>query len=200
MKHESLWAAHLTSKQHRTNVQQAELRKRQEQEEASLKRQSIDDEEVADEDDDPQEEQSSSKRARIEGPANGLPADFFDDPSQAPTAVPHEFLATATPMDQDERDPDADDEEWDAFEKEILAEPSTSSIPVLTAGPSISAPAKLVDAQGNEITEDGVRNIEEIDEEPKESEEERREREDREELMARIDECVHPPLNFPSYF
>ena len=126
--------------------------------------------------------------------SNGLPADFFADPSQAPaprSPSPEPAVASAAPVVEEEEE----DEDLRLFEQE-MAEDSTSSLPFLktaaSAQTSFAVAPKLfdVDEDGQVVQEEQATDSMRGEALPDETEEERKDREDREELMQRIDECV----------
>jgi zinc finger protein 830 len=172
IKHESLWPAHLTSKQHRSNA----LAEQQKQEDMSRKR-ALE-----------EAEEHEAKRARLveaeqreepEAPTEEAPADIGKLRYEASIAGSRQLPA----VEAEEEDP-----EWAQFERDILAEPVASS-----SKATISGQAKIYDEEG-QVPEEAAAPVPVDDFDlggpPDETEEQRRQREENEELMQRMEECV----------
>jgi zinc finger protein 830 len=173
IKHESLWPAHLTSKQHRSNA----LAEQQKQEDMSRKR-ALE-----------EAEEHEAKRARLveaeqreepEAPTEEAPADIGSKLRyEASTAGSRQSPA----VEAEEEDP-----EWAQFERDILAEPVASS-----SKATISGQPKIYDEEG-QVPEEAAAPVPVDDVDlggpSDETEEQRRQREENEELMQRMEECV----------
>jgi zinc finger protein 830 len=172
IKHESLWPAHLTSKQHRSNA----LAEQQKQEDLSRKR-ALE-----------EAEEHEAKRARLveaeqreetEAPTEEAPADIGKLRYEASIAGSRQSPA----VEAEEEDP-----EWAQFERDILAEPVASSTKA-----TISGQAKIYDEEGQAPEEVAAPvPVDDVDlgGPPDETEEQRRQREENEEVMQRMEECV----------
>lgn len=204
IKHENLFAAHLTSKQHRVN------KAKWDKEQAVVGKRKRDEEEGG--------RAGGGKRARDdgddeedEGAPGGLPADFFADPSQAPlptagdedenatstsnmtseaTADPIASTSSVAPATATDVDSDAFDAEWASFEA-TLAAPASAS----TAQATIFAAPVLYEFGAPKVQEEGEEDADEEGQgdagEEEETEAEKRariDREEREEIMERITE------------
>lgn len=209
VKAEALWASHLTAKSHRLNVQR--LQKEQEQAAAAAQAQAAataaKGKRRADDEDDQSVERTpggTAKRVRFseaeedgadvdgeaaEAPTSGLPAGFFDDPSQAPPP-------TVDDADEDDAAPapaEDEDPEWAAFEATLNASDAKASAGEAFARATVMAEPviyKQPDEEGEEA-EGQEEEVEEGEEEgPQETEEERRIREEKEEIMERIETYV----------
>jgi zinc finger protein 830 len=216
VKNEVLWPAHLTSKVHRQNVRQAQLAvaeaeaqaEEEEREQAGLTSTSTSSGSglgtKRGADDEAEMDGGGAKRVRfqdeshekdsVEGQhqtnnaasATGLPAGFFDDPSQAP--APDETSQTQAPEDDEMA-------EFEAFLAQEQPEASTSTSAagpaVYSAQATISGQAALfgddTEGENGETQEQQADGDEDDYDEPQETEAERQAREEREELMERIE-------------
>ena len=203
IKHEALFAAHLASKQHRRTAQARAQAQAQAQ--AKRAREEVvedDDEEDKEVDDEVKEvtpeapvaeEDRERKRPRLAAAGPGaLPADFFADPSQAPSLVP------ASPSRSDTPDAAAagEDDDWLEFARDVLGPTASTS--------QSAAPAPAVDTRAtifaepvlygdDEEAKEGAADDTADDGPPPETDAERRARldlDEREELLSRIEECV----------
>lgn len=134
----------------------------------------------SDEDDD--EEGANGATASAPG---GLPAGFFDDPSQAPPP-----RADTPPLDDVPPAAD-DDQEWAAFEATLdEPEPVQAETGEAFSRATVMAEPVMFDAAGAEAGAEEPEPEEEEEEGPKETDEERRIREEKEEIMDRIETCA----------
>ncbi|GAA99502.1 uncharacterized protein L969DRAFT_48204 [Mixia osmundae IAM 14324] len=185
VKHESLWAAHTTSKLHRGNAQRAQ--------EALQKRA------LEEEDDDggvESDEEPAPKRARkASEPApevQGLPAGFFDDASDAQAAAAQDLHPAASTRAEEQEAPveeeEEEDPEWAAF-KQTIAAPEDELAGYSNAAMTVRGEPVMFDAPAARAdeTQDGGDDDDDGDGKPEESEAERKDREEREELMERIE-------------
>jgi zinc finger protein 830 len=138
------------------------------------------------------EDDAGAKRPREEE-EGALPADFFADPSMAPSkpeSVELEEEAPA-PIEAEQADGTVDDPEWAAFEASLSAGPTAPPPTASTANATIFAAPVMYEFGAPKVAEEGEEEEEGEGEEDEETEEEkaaRKEREEREEIMERIDE------------
>lgn len=197
VKSEALWPSHLTSKPHRLNYQnhQNHLNSRAETNGSSIttlaKRKT---DEMSQDDpvdgptfqekkvrfDGPSSREDTRESSNTQPPESSLPADFFDDPSQAPTKV-------GIQAEEEE------DLEWKAFEAALQEEAGTKNSPAnLFAQASVIAEPVLYESEKpseTRISQDPELEDSEMIEGEQEQEEdpiEKKIREEKEEIMDRI--------------
>jgi len=116
--------------------------------------------------------------------------DLRNDADEIPDRLPDGFFDSSSKpqnsIEVEERE-EEEDEEWLAFERDILAEPSTSSRATISGQEHIYDPDAEEQLPPENATMKGTA------EEEKETEEEKRDREEKEELMARIEEYFSLP-------
>lgn len=183
IKHENLFATHLTTKAHRNKVAEEEKMKVQRskvvEEEQSKKRRNG-------------EENSTSEREGKRAKAvetDAIPADFFADNTQRPTIQPMEEDEPPAPIPSTSTaDPTVDDE-WAAFEATLSVPPPPTTLPSAPSASMFGAPVTY-EFGAPKILQEGEEEALPEEEEEGETEEEKAERLDREareEIMERIE-------------
>ncbi|KAK0193602.1 hypothetical protein F5146DRAFT_926119 [Armillaria mellea] len=134
VKHSSAWEGHLGSKSHRTTVARLkeEERKKEEQrlkEEGEKNRISLGKRKSADDEDMDVVDEPAAKKAKSSNAPAGFPADFFSNPSLAPTPTADEDgsddedLTEKPPAAVLQNPPSGIDEEWERFQRDVINAP-----------------------------------------------------------------------------
>lgn len=168
IKHESLWASHAASKSHRSNV--AKLKREEEEKEMERKRQ--------------QQASAIQQEESVVEEVGSL------GNKRKERGLEHESSKRAKKGDRDQ----AEDLEWERFQREVLDAPSTIEQPSLSTYAEATievAPALRPGVNGEIGEEEDEVDEEDMNQQATETDAERRsrlEREDREEILARLEE------------
>lgn len=170
IKHENLFATHLTTKAHRNKVAEEEKSKKRRLEEESIST------------------EREEKRAKP-APSDAIPDDFFADQSQRPTAQPMEEDEPVAPIPSTSTTAPLIDDEWAAFEATLSVPPPPTTLPTAPSASMFGAPVTY-EFGAPKILQEGEEEAVLEEEEQGETEEEKAERLDkeaREEIMERIE-------------